>query len=161
MPNGGTTYIIGNVIMQPTGSNNPAMVSYGEEGVGSRKSDLYVINNTFINDDSSRGTFVTVRNTTTPARIMNNLFSGFGDVTTQATAIKTTNYQSLAVGFVNRAAYDLRPLVTPLIINMGSPAGYSSEGMALKAMSSYKHTASSVARVSLGGKSDIGAYEVQ
>ena len=161
VPNGGTTYIIGNVIMQPTASNNPAMVSYGEEGTGDRKTDLYVINNTFVNDDSSRGTFVTVRNATTAAKLINNLFSGYGTITNQTNAIKKTNYQSLAVGFVNRAAYDLRPLASALILNAGSAPGTSAGGLSLTAASSYKHTAAGSTRSKLGTAIDIGAYEVQ
>jgi len=161
VPNGGTTFIIGNVIMQPTASNNPAMVSYGEEGTTGRNTDLYVINNTFVNDDSSRGTFVTVRNAATAAKLTNNLFSGYGTITTQTNAIKTTNYQALSVGFVNRAAYDLRPLASALIVNAGSAAGTASGNVSLSASASYKHTASSTARSTLGTKVDIGAYEVQ
>jgi hypothetical protein len=162
VPNGGTTYIIGNVIMQPTASNNPAMVSYGEEGVSSdRKTDLYVINNTFVNDDSSRGTFVTIRNATTAAKLINNLFSGYGTVTTQTNATQKTNYQSLAVGFVNRATYDLRPLASALVLNAGSAPGNSADGLSLNSAASYKHTANGSTRSKLGTAIDIGAYEVQ
>jgi hypothetical protein len=161
LPNGSTTYIIGNVIMQPAGSNNPTMIAYGEEGVGTRKTDLYVINNTFVNDDGSRGTFVMVKNAAVGAKIMNNLFAGYGTVTNQTSAVKTTNYQSLAVSFVNRAAYDLRPVTNSLIVNAGSTPGTSSDGSSLKANASYKHLAASTARSTLGTKVDIGAYEVQ
>ena len=161
VPNGGTTFIIGNVIMQPTASNNPAMVAYGEEGTTGRSTDLYVINNTFINDDSSRGTFVMVKNAAVAAKLTNNLFSGFGTITNQTNAIKTTNYQALSVGFVNRAAYDLRPLASALIVNAGSAAGTASGNVSLSATASYKHTATSAARSTLGTKVDIGAYEVQ
>ncbi|MFC5462480.1 hypothetical protein [Massilia niabensis] len=161
VPNGGTTYIIGNVIMQPADSNNPAMVAYGEEGVGTRKTDLYVINNTFVNDDASRGTFVMVRNAAVGAKLINNLFAGYGTVTNQTTAVKKTNYQSLALAFVDRAAYDLRPLIGTLIVNAGSSPGSSSGGLSLKASSSYKHLASGASRSTLGSLIDIGAYEVQ
>jgi hypothetical protein len=160
VPNGGTTFIIGNVIMQPTASNNSAMVSYGEEGTTGRNTDLYVINNTFVNDDSSRGTFVTVRNAATAAKLINNLFSGFGTVTNQTNAIKLTNYQAVAVGFVNKAAYDLRPLTNQLIVNAGSRPGNASNGASLNATASYKHTASYASRVAINGVTDIGAYEV-
>lgn len=162
VPNGGTTFIIGNVIMQPAASNNPAMVSYGEEGIGTdRKSDLYVINNTFINDDGSRGTFVTVRNAKVDAKLVNNLFSGYGTITNQTTATKTTNHQSLAFGFVNKAAYDLRPLTSALIANAGSTPSPASGGVSLAATASYKHLAAGTARPVLGTKVDIGAYEIE
>jgi len=161
VPNGGTTFIIGNVIMQPASANNPAMVSYGEEGTTGYATDLYVVNNTFVNDDTVRGTFVTVRNAVTPAKLINNLFSGFGTVTTQTNAVLTTNYQALSVGFVNRAAYDLRPLSSALVVNAGSVPPLATGGISLKPASSYKHTASAVERPTLGTKVDIGAYEVQ
>lgn len=161
VPNGGTTYIIGNVIMQPASNNNPAMVSYGEEGVGDRKTDLYVINNTFVNDESSRGTFVTIRNAATPAKLINNIFSGGGTVTGQASAVQKTNYRSVSGDFVNKAAYDLRPASGAQIVNAGSNPGNSSGGLSLKATASYKHTAAYATRSTLGNAIDIGAYEIQ
>jgi hypothetical protein len=162
VPNGGTTFIIGNVIMQPVAGNNANIVAYGEEGVAGYATDLYVVNNTFINDESSRGTFVMVGSgVTTPVKLTNNLFSGYGAQITQASALKLTNYQALSVGFVNPAAYDLRPLVTPLIVNAGSRPGYSTGNVSLNAAASYKHTASGLNRVAINGINDIGAYEVQ
>ena len=161
VPNGGTTYLIGNVIQQPASNNNPAMVSYGEEGVGTRKTDLYVINNTFVNDESSRGTFVTIRNATTPAKLINNIFAGGGTVTAQATAIQKTNYRSVAGNFVNKATYDLRPASNAQIVNAGSNPGNSAGGLALKPTASYKHTATYSSRSTNGGMIDIGAYEIQ
>ena len=161
LPNGGTSFIIGNVIMQPASANNPAMISYGEEGTTNRATDLYVINNTFLNDDSVRGTFVTVRNADTPAKLINNIFSGFGTVTTQTKAVKTTNYQALSVGFVNRAAYDLRPLATPLIVDAGSVPPDGRGNVSLNAAASYKHTASGLKRYIINGEIDIGAYEAE
>jgi hypothetical protein len=162
VPNGGTTFIIGNVIMQPVAGNNPNIVAYGEEGVAGYATDLYVVNNTFINDESSRGTFVMVGSgVTTPVKLTNNLFSGYGSQITQASALKQTNYQAMSVGFVDRAAYDLRPQYTPLIVNAGSRPGYSKGNVSLNAAASYKHTASGLNRVAINGANDIGAYEVQ
>ena len=161
VPNAGTTFIVGNVIMQPSSHNNPSLIAYGEEGATNGKQDLYVVNNTFLNEDASRGTFVMVGSgVTTPVKLINNLFSGTGSQSTQSAAVKKTNYQSLAPSFVNRAAYDLRPLANVLITNAGSVPGNATDGLNLKAMYSYKHTASASARPVLG-LTDIGAYEVQ
>src|SRR5207248_770763 len=57
LPNGGTSYVIGNVIEQPAANQNPNMLAYGEEGLPYSGTDLYVVNNTFLNDAAS-GTFV-------------------------------------------------------------------------------------------------------
>jgi len=161
VPNGGTTFIIGNVIQQPVSSINSNIVAYGEEGVSGYSTDLYVVNNTFVNDESSRGTFVMIgRGVTTPVELINNLFSGYGQQITQESAVKRTNYQALSVGFVNHAAYDLRPLISSLIVDAGSPPGHSKTGESLNPVASYNHPSLGVNRTVLGSRNDIGAYEV-
>ncbi len=159
LPNAGTAYVIGNVIQQRAGSNNPALLTYGVEGATNPGKDLYLVNNTFINDDSSRGTFVFVGDSvTTPVLMQNNMFVGTGTVSTQASAIDRTNYRTLSPMFVDRANYDLRPASGSPVINAGSAAAASASGLSLLATSQYKHVAGSEVRT-LVGAIDIGAYE--
>lgn len=161
LPNAGTSYVIGNVIQQPASHSNPTMLAYGEEGASNPGKDLYVVNNTFLNDDSSRGTFVQIGSgVTTAALLQNNIFGGTGTLSTQTSAVQKTNYRSVSPGFVSRSAWDLRPLANALVTNAGSVPGNSSAGVSLKAVAQYKHTASGVARPVLGAF-DIGAYEAQ
>jgi hypothetical protein len=160
LPNAGTSYVIGNVIEQPAANQNPGMLAYGEEGASNPANDLYVVNNTFLNDDSSRGTFVLVGSTvTTPVLMQNNIFAGVGTVTTQGTAIDKTNYKSLSPAFVDRANYDLHPAPGSPMIDAGSAPGTSASGTALTPVSQYKHVANIEARP-VAGNIDIGAYEV-
>lgn len=159
LPNAGTSYVIGNVIQQPSVNQNPGMLAYGEEGATNPGRDLYVVNNTFLNEDSSHGTFVLVGSTvTTPVLLQNNIFSGIGTLSTQVSTVSKTNYRSVAPGFVNRAAYDLHPTANPLVVNAGSVPGVSATGVALKATAIYRHVASGASRVTVGAI-DIGAYE--
>ena len=159
LPNAGTSYLIGNIIQQPAGNQNPAMVAYGEEGPSNTGNDLYVVNNTFINDDSSRGTFIfTGGSVSKPVLMQNNLFVGTGTVNTQASATDRSNYRTLSPAFVDRANFDLRPASGSPVINAGSVAGASASGLSLLATSQYKHAASSEART-LVGAIDIGAHE--
>lgn len=159
LPNAGTSYVIGNVIQQPPASNNAAMVSYGMEGASNPGKDLYVINNTFLNDDTVRGTFVLVSSSVTrPVLMQNNIFSGIGALSTQASAVSKTNYRSIAPGFVNRSTYDLRPTANALVIGAGSAPGYSATGVALTPLAGYKHVALGLTRP-VSGIIDIGAYE--
>ncbi|MFL6675131.1 MAG: hypothetical protein ACJ8LG_17805 [Massilia sp.] len=161
LPNAGTSYVIGNVIEQPAANKNPIMLSYGEEGATNPGKDLYVVNNTFLNDDSSTGTFVKIGSgVTTPALLQNNIFGGTGTVTNQVNALQKTNYRSIAPGFVDRANYDLRPLANALVVNAGTAPGYSASGIPLKPGAVYKHIASGTTRPALGAL-DIGAYEAQ
>jgi hypothetical protein len=159
LPNAGTSYVIGNVIQQPGGNNNPAMLAYGEEGASNSGNDLYVVNNTFINDDSSRGTFIMTGGGVAKAVLMqNNLFVGTGTVNSQSNATDRTNYRTLSPAFVDRANFDLRPANGSAVINAGSVAGSSASGLSLLASAQYKHVAGSEART-LVGAIDIGAYE--
>lgn len=161
LPNAGTSYVIGNVIEQPSSNSNPSMLAYGEEGASNPGKDLYVVNNTFLNDDSSHGTFVQIGSgVTTPVLLQNNIFGGTGTLTTQTSAVQKTNYRSASPGFVNRSSYDLRPLANPLVTNAGSTPGTSTSGVSLKPVAQYKHVAGGVARPVMG-TIDIGAYEAQ
>jgi hypothetical protein len=159
LPNGGTSYVIGNVIHQPSNHNNPGMLAYALEGATNPGQDLYVVNNTFLNDDGSRGTFVLVNSKiTTPVLLQNNIFGGTGTVTSQVNAIQKSNFQSVAPGFINRLLFDLRPLANLLLINAGTAPGKSASGVDLAPIAQYRHTASGEGRPRSGAL-DIGAYE--
>ncbi|ATQ78968.1 hypothetical protein CR152_18410 [Massilia violaceinigra] len=159
LPNAGTSYVIGNVIQQPAANQNGAMLAYGEEGASNTGHDLYVVNNTFLNDDTARGVFVMVGSgVTKPVLLQNNIFSGIGTLSTQVSTVAKTNYRSVAPGFVNRAAYDLRPTASPLVVDAGTAPGVSATGYVLKPVAQYKHVAKSFARP-VSGALDIGAYE--
>jgi len=158
LPNAGTSYLIGNIIEQPAANQNPTMVAYGEEGATNIGSDLYVINNTFLNDYGD-GTFLFVSGKVpTPALIQNNIFGGIGTLTTQASAVQKSNYRSVAPGFVDRANWDLHPTASALVINAATDPGVSAKGVSLLPVAQYNATANGEARP-VAGMLDIGAYE--
>ena len=158
LPNAGTSYIIGNVIEQPASNSNPNMLAYGEEGASNPGKDLYVVNNTFLNDAGS-GTFVMIGSAvTTPALLQNNIFAGSGSMTNQGNATDKTNYRAAAPAFVDRANYDLRLAANSPALNAGSVPGTALTGFALAPIAQYKHVASGEVRTSVG-LIDIGAYE--
>ncbi len=159
LPNAGYSYIIGNVIQQPAANSNGSLVAYGSEGASNPGHYLYVVNNTFLNDDPVRGTFVLVgASVTKPILLQNNIFSGIGSLTNQVSAVAKTNYRSLAPGFVNRATYDLRPTANALVIDAGSAPGVALTGVSLNPVAGYKHVATGIVRP-VTGMLDIGAYE--
>ena len=159
LPNAGESYVIGNVIEQPAANQNSNMLAYGEEGASNPSHYLYVVNNTFLNDDAAHGNFVLVGSSVSkPILLQNNIFGGTGTLSNQATAVQKTNYRSVAPGFVNRGAYDLRPTANPLVIDAGSDPGYTSTGVSLTPVSEYDHVALGMPRP-VTGALDIGAYE--
>lgn len=159
LPNAGTAYLIGNVIQQPSSNQNPNIVAYGLEGPSNPGQNLYVVNNTFLNDDSSGGTFVLIGGgVTTPALLQNNVFAGTGTVTNQGNVIDRTNYRSPAPAFTDRANYDLRPAAGASFINAGSAPGATASGVSLTPTLQYRQVATTEARIA-DAAIDIGAYE--
>lgn len=159
LPNAGTAYVIGNVIHQPASHQNGNLLAYGAEGATNPGQDLYVVNNTFINDYSSGGNFILVGGTvTTPVLIQNNIFAGTGTMTNQTAATLKNNYQSLLPAFIDRANFDLRPAPGAQFIDAGSAPGVSAGGVTLTPASEYRHVAASQQRPVVGAI-DIGAYE--
>jgi len=159
LPNAGTSYVIGNVIQQPASNSNPNILAYGEEGASNPGKDLYVVNNTFLNDSGSGGTFVMIGSGVgTPALLQNNIFAGVGSMTNQSNAQLRTNYSAAAPGFVDRANFDLHPTANAQVINAGSAPGNAASGFALAPIAQYKHVAAGETRVN-NGQIDIGAYE--
>ena len=156
LPNAGTSYVIGNVIEQPAANNNPNILAYGEEGASNPGKDLYVVNNTFLNDSGSGGTFVMIGSGVgTPALLQNNVFAGVGSVTNQGNATLKTNYSAATPAFVNRATYDLHPAAGSPMIDAASVPGTALTGFALAPIAQYQHVASGELRASA---TDIGAY---
>ena len=159
LPNAGTSYIIGNVIQQPAANQAATMIGYGWEGAVNPGSDLYVINNTFLNEDSVRGTFVSVQEGVgTPVLMQNNIFSGTGSATNQANPIERNNYRTLAPDFINRGAYDLHPAAGAPMINAGATPGSSASGLSLAPTHQYRFPVGTESRPA-NGVIDIGAYE--
>lgn len=156
VPNAGTTYIIGNVIQQPKNHTNPGIVTYGVEGATNPGKDLYVVNNTFINEGSSTARFIFVGNQVAqPVLVQNNLFIGTGTQVSQGIATVRTNYATLTSPFKDQDNFRPDPS-NASIVN----AGTNVKERELMALMEYKHVAQTAPRAQ-GVKIDIGAYEAQ
>jgi hypothetical protein len=159
IPNAGTAYVIGNIIEQSATTQNPTMLTFGEEGVPvGYDAHLSVVNNTFLNALGS-GVFVNDA-TTTPADLTNDIFYGGGTITNQASAVRTTSFDSSQGDpmFVNLASYDLNLEVGSPCIDRGSDPGTSGT-QSLAPTFEYVHPLSEDVRVVVGAAIDIGAYE--
>lgn len=163
IPNGGTSYVIGNVIEQGPDSHNAVMLDYLSEGPHPNNpgTDLYVINNTFVNR-RDRGVFVQTRSAT-PAVIKNNIFSGPGTLTNQAGATLSHNFAGDAM-LVDTAHYDYRLKAGSPAIDAGAAPGTAVDpagiiNHSLMPVFQYVHPAKGSPRRVVGAAIDIGAYE--
>lgn len=152
LPNGGLTYIIGNLIQQGPATQNPTMISYAAEGGSNPRQEIYVAYNTMVNDLGS-GAFIRTFNTPTTV-IKNNAFVGGGAVWYN-NANPADNVVTNSPGFNNRAGYDYRLASNSELIGKAIVLN-SVGGFSLTPDKSYAHPTSYTDR---SNSYDVGAYE--
>jgi len=158
LPNGGKSYVIGNILCQGARAQNGGLVAYGEEGVKYPASELYVINNTLINNRHA-GTFLQIRKVPDKFQLVvrNNIFTGKGTVCTFKRARMEGNYTGADPKFVDRTAGDFRLKPASPCVNKGFAPGKAGE-MPLTPVFQYVHPHSKQPRPK-DARIDIGAYE--
>jgi hypothetical protein len=159
VPNGGTTYVIGNLVQQGPTTENSTLLSYLEEGINALNpgTDLYVVNNSFVNQRPGGGTFVYARPTGGALPLIeNNIFFGPGAMTNQANAILIANFVGDPL-FVDLGNFDYHLAAGSPAIDAGAEPG-SVNGSLLKPKYEYVHPACGERRHTVE-TIDIGAYE--
>ena len=162
VPDGGRTYLIGNVIEQGPKSENATIISYGEES-GTNVQDLYVVNNTIVNDRPGDAVFIRLREGT-KALIENNIFYGTGTTWQGGTVVADHNYVDPSGQNGPRFAdprtfdYHLTAASPPEVVDAGADPGRSITGFDLTPRSECGEDARARARP-VSGALDIGAFE--
>jgi hypothetical protein len=155
LPQGGQGYIVGNLIQQGANSSQGTIIAYAAENLSNTNHQLYVVNNTIVNDRSA-GTFISLVRQPTNTLIMNNIFVGNGTIL-NGTAKLTNNVTLNGTQLVNRAAYNYQLIPTSTAIDAGLNPG-STNGFSLTPVSEYAASATGRVRA-VEWKLDQGAYE--
>jgi len=80
LPNGGRSYVIGNLLQKGQYAENSNMVGYGLEGVtAGYDTVLFCVNNTMVNQRSPQGPFLQLQSGTR-AQVFNNVFYGSTEI---------------------------------------------------------------------------------
>ncbi len=153
LPNGGRSLVAGNVVVQGPRSENPALVSYGAEGLTHASRTLWVVNNTFVNRRTS-GTFVALAEGSR-AHLRNNLLVGPGALTSRAPGDARANRRVRPGGFVAPDDEDFRLRPSSPAVDRGVRVP-----RAWRARWEYVAPARLVRRPSVG-RLDLGAYELR
>ncbi|HIA37838.1 MAG TPA: PKD domain-containing protein [Flavobacteriales bacterium] len=165
IPNGGKSFIIGNLVHQGPSATNGSVISYGNEGLTNPNPELYVINNTMVNERNYCYDFVKIASGTAMAKLFNNLFV---DTLGSAVDCQITSYTgSLDTvsniltddpNVINLSGYDYGLMSSSIAIDAGTDPGFAGT-YALLPQYEYLHTADLTLRNTSGAAIDIGAYE--
>ncbi len=75
-PDGGVAVVVGNVIAQGSQTMNPHLISFGAEGLRGPRHELYVVNNTLVDNLPKDGVFLRTAPGTQVIKAVNNLLVG-------------------------------------------------------------------------------------
>lgn len=153
---GGTVYIIGNVLQQGIYTDNSTLVAFAPESRDNPSKGLYIINNTFVNDHAG-GIYIKNWSENTAARVVNNILASVGDTILDGRGELLRNLVTDAPGFIDRARYDYRLIASSPVIDMGTDPG-SANGVSLIPLWQIRGVADGEQRPKLG-RLDLGAYE--
>ena len=135
---GGLAYVIGNLIQQGPATENPALVSFGAEGYAWPRNELYLINNTLVDDRPSGGRFLALRAGAGRVLVMNNILSGRGRLDPGGGADERNNFAVEAGDLAAPASHDYRLKADSRIAGRGEDPG-TANGVRLAQAREYAH----------------------
>jgi hypothetical protein len=155
IPEGGSAYVIGNVLEKGGRSDNPNAISFAGENPQAEGGGLWVVNNTFYNRLLD-ATFVANRSKV-PALVVNNVLGGAPAVLLDGKGTDHHNFRRPESGLVDAAAYDFQPKADSPLIDAAADPG-SAEAAPLRPQFEYVHPAAGRERQKVAAL-DLGAYE--
>lgn len=155
VPDGGLTFIIGNVIQQGPKTQNSNMVGYASESTKNEIQELYAINNTLVSDRVN-GTYFRISNSPKVASLVNNLLVGEKMSIVGATS-EQDNLELPETNLIDRKNYNYHLAKGSDAINAGADPG-TVHDVSLLPQYQYVHPLLKTERI-IVDKIDVGAYE--
>jgi hypothetical protein len=155
LPNGGRSFVIGNIIQHGPAAENAVAVSYAAEGASHPLQELYVVNNTFVNERKAGGCFLRVAGTNPKVLVVNNLVVGTTAVLKGPGEVRN-NLATDKPGFVDGAGYDYQLKADSPAIGAGDNPG-KVEDFGLMPVFQYRHPLDKQERVN-GARPNVGAF---
>ena len=136
--NGGISYVVGNIIQQGSETQNPHLISYAAEGYTWPKNELYLVNNTLVDNRPQGGVFVRVKPGDVIVKAVNNLLVGKGSLESAGSGDYRNNLNVDSDQFASAARGDFRLKAGGSLLGRAVDAG-SVDGSSLMPISEYLH----------------------
>ena len=167
---GGPTVIMSNLIEGGPQKTNHSIICYNEGSTNAPPQNLYLINNTLVNDQTTGYFMFMPLSTNDTLTMLNNIFAGPGtlfngspnfSVIDSSNNLKNTSI--VAINLVDAPNYNYNLTDSSPAINVGIAAGWvyniSPAPFLLSPTMQYIDSANTESRTTSGGIIDIGAYE--
>lgn len=156
LSNGGIAYVVGNLIEQSSQTENSNIISFGPEGYKSETNELYLINNTIIDNRPSNGNILLAKQGASKIVLMNNLLVSQKKFDTRYDSASSNNLNVDWDQFVLAARFDFRLKETSKLVGKYVMPGQAN-GINLAPQREYVHPAGS--RPLSGNKLQPGALQ--
>ena len=137
-PSGGRAYVIGNIIEQGPQTENLTMVSFGVEGYRWPRNEIFLVNNTLVDDSRGGGEFLHVAAGAQRAVVINNLLLGNTAFAIGGPGKDAGNVIANRREVVAPALFDYRLRKASVLVGTANDPG-SADGIALRPHREYVH----------------------
>lgn len=107
-PNGGIAYVLGNIIEQSARTENAVMVAVGAEGYKWPRTELYLLNNTLVDNFHGGGHFLRVWPGADRVMVVNNLLVGPTTISQYGPGTYARNFNARSLDFRSAVDFDFR-----------------------------------------------------
>jgi hypothetical protein len=137
-PNGGIAYVVGNIIQQSAQTENDTMISFGAERYYWPRNELYLVNNTIVDDRPGLRPVLSVREGDARVTTANNVLIGRGARLRLAEGFSRLDHVAGTGDVASAAAYDFRlRRASPLVGKAVDPG--EANGVRLRPEREYVH----------------------
>ena len=136
--NGGVAFVVGNVIEQSARTQNPNIISYGTEGYKWPKNELYLVNNTLVDNRPQGGVFLRVKPGEVTVKAVNNLLVGRGGLKSAGPGDLGNNFTVERIDLADAAKGDYRLKRGSRLVGKALDPG-SANGVSLQPQAQYLH----------------------
>ena len=137
-PNGGVGYVLGNIIQQGAQTENTDVVSFGAEGYRWPKNEIFLVNNTLVDDLPRNGNFLRVMPGSGRVVLINNLLLGNATLTAERQWESASNIVAQRADVASAASGDYRLRAASPLVGMAVEPG-TANGVSLRLEQEYVH----------------------